>query len=652
MQCDKRHFKKWASTKSAATCAGSLALAAALVVVGGCTQKTLSIKSVNTKASPPAVRGTEPPLKASQVARLNFKSGLKGLRPAVQRLGEEVANALVPDTDSGAGARALEAILASLRKADGSQRSESEIVAILEFAKRHSASIVALSESELGTLTAFLGAAASANVLGHFDARVLPELKGKGTDDVASLVAAKVAEAEVTPAPQHNTAPNAPTSVTLLPESFNAASTLTCAYSGGSDAQNDPMTPVFTWYKNGALLQGASQNTLPPGSFAKGDILKCAVALGDASLLSSFTESSAKTAGNRAPASFTTEIASSANRRGGTFSCSATPPTDPDGDPVGAATYRWLQNGAVIPNETTSSFTDSGNILLKGNSLTCEMSFSDGTATTNSQASLTVGNSDVAITECRNASNTVVAAGGDLPEVALSSTTTPRLTCTATDPDSTDTLSWRTFGCMDRYTVNSSGEVRIGAQSIAAGESCSLHVVVSDGSSEARFYAHVITTVPNTGEFEGLTSKNSGTIRTMLPIPEPSTLLKDSRYVAVGGEFEAVGNFTLTGKTGKVKFNPGAVDPDPVMSFQANWQSVTSWRTPRAVSKLPNGTILYGGDIENVSAPGDPLSIVAHPQGLLHTTEEGSINTAPTKGLHATSKMGLHWDYGVKRRAS
>ena len=192
------------------------------------------------------------------------------------------------------------------------------------------------------------------------------------------------------------------------------------------------MSPVHYWYRNGILISGATASTLAMNSnvsFVKGDGFRCDVAVGDGTALTGPVASGVVTLLNSTPIAPTSvTVTSGSPTKEGSFSCGYTGGSDADGDTL-SPTYAWAIDGSVISGQTSSTLLGSVAAVVKSKVVTCEVTLSDGTATSSatSNAGTTVLNSAVTGT---------VSCTGAVPHAIGKTGTADAAACTgASDPD-------------------------------------------------------------------------------------------------------------------------------------------------------------------------------------------------------------------------
>ena len=184
-----------------------------------------------------------------------------------------------------------------------------------------------------------------------------------------------------------NTPPSAPT-VTLSSGSSQVGSLLTCAATGSSDFDNDTITYLYSWQRNGQTLASANIPSLSSQNFRKGDSFRCGANAGDAENLSQLVWSDAVILQNTAPTQpLTVAINPSLPLIDTSLSCAASGSTDIDLSDTASYQFRWLKNGTPILGQSSGTWLGS---KVKGDTVTCWAKASDGTAQSNELMSPTV----------------------------------------------------------------------------------------------------------------------------------------------------------------------------------------------------------------------------------------------------------------------
>ena len=115
------------------------------------------------------------------------------------------------------------------------------------------------------------------------------------TDGIASVSA----EDQVT---IQNSAPTSPVA-TVTPESPDGTTDLVCTITtAGTDADGDPVTYTYQWYKDGELQSALTTNTVAAANTADGQVWKCVVTASDGTASAPVAEDQVTVAGSGAPA--------------------------------------------------------------------------------------------------------------------------------------------------------------------------------------------------------------------------------------------------------------------------------------------------------------------------------------------------------------
>lgn len=203
--------------------------------------------------------------------------------------------------------------------------------------------------------------------------------------------------------------PPAITGLQLTPGSPNAASLLTCLVTGTSDADNDPVTPRYQWYVNGAPA-GSGTELLSAPAFGRGDNVYCVVTPNDGDDDGAPVTSNSVIILNTPPDVASVALTPDPAREGDTFTCAPSGIVDADGDLV-TLQFVWTVSGLPVPVATS---TLGSAWFEKGDPVQCTVTPNDGLTTGVARAS------NLVIVE-----NTPPAlASADLTPVAPDTTTT------------------------------------------------------------------------------------------------------------------------------------------------------------------------------------------------------------------------------------
>ena len=170
-----------------------------------------------------------------------------------------------------------------------------------------------------------------------------------------------------------NTAPSI-SSVSISPTTGTETTIFTCAPSGWSDADGDPVgSYTYQWAVGG--VASVTTGTISGSSFNKGDLLTCAATPFDGTSFGSPVGSGVVTVQNTPPSISSVGINPSAGTETSTFTCVPAGWSDPDpADATPAYTWQWTV--AAAPSVTTQSI--SGGNFNQGDSLVCAATPTDG----------------------------------------------------------------------------------------------------------------------------------------------------------------------------------------------------------------------------------------------------------------------------------
>ncbi len=176
-----------------------------------------------------------------------------------------------------------------------------------------------------------------------------------------------------------NTPPPTPVAV-VVPEIAGVGQELTCqARSPAKDADEEPVSLHYSWYRNGQPVPVADGSpVLPAGNVRRGERWRCEVWGTDGSAESARAGAEV-TIRNTAPTAPGVAVEPERPRRRDTLTCRiATPAVDKDGDPV-AYTYAWTRNGKAVPSGADPARVESSRIA-KGERWRCAATPNDGSA--------------------------------------------------------------------------------------------------------------------------------------------------------------------------------------------------------------------------------------------------------------------------------
>lgn len=186
-----------------------------------------------------------------------------------------------------------------------------------------------------------------------------------------------------------NTAPTLG-SVAVSPTSPTADETLTCTPMGATDDDGDSITYTYAWTIAGTSVGTAS--TLS-GAFDKGDSVTCTATPDDGTDSGTAVDATV-TIVNKAPSLASAAITPSGATTEDALTCTPSGGTDIDGDTI-TYTYDWTIGGTSVGTGATLA----AGIADKGDSVTCAVTPSDGTAAgTAVSASITIANAEPTVT--------------------------------------------------------------------------------------------------------------------------------------------------------------------------------------------------------------------------------------------------------------
>ena len=181
-----------------------------------------------------------------------------------------------------------------------------------------------------------------------------------------------------------NDLPDAPT-LTYSPSPVYTLDDIVVSPTGSSDLEGDPISYVFTWYRNGNIDLAYTTDTLPSAATTRGDTWRVDVAAsdgfgeGDVASLTVVIE-------NTPPQVAAATLTPSAAFETTSLQCQASLPQDDDNDAI-SFVYVWSVNGSVIP--VTNDMLD-GTYFDKGDTVQCQLSPFDGVVIGNTVTSSAV----------------------------------------------------------------------------------------------------------------------------------------------------------------------------------------------------------------------------------------------------------------------
>ncbi|MEC8277081.1 MAG: hypothetical protein VX026_05165, partial [Myxococcota bacterium] len=169
-----------------------------------------------------------------------------------------------------------------------------------------------------------------------------------------------------------NDLPDAP-ALTYSPSPVYTLDDIVVAPTGSSDLEGDPISYVFTWFRNGNIDLAYTTDTLPSAATTRGDTWRVDVAASDGfgeGDVASLTVVVENTPPQVAAASLTPTVAFETT----SLQCQASLPQDDDNDSI-SFVYVWTVNGNVVP--VSSDMLD-GAYFDKGDTVQCQLSPFDG----------------------------------------------------------------------------------------------------------------------------------------------------------------------------------------------------------------------------------------------------------------------------------
>ncbi len=233
-----------------------------------------------------------------------------------------------------------------------------------------------------------------------------------------------------------NTAPVL-ASVSVSPSTAYEASTLTCTPGTTTDADGTTsFTYSYAWYVNSSLI-APTTSTLTGTYFSKGNTVYCKATPNDGTSAGSAATASSVTISNTAPVMSSASLTPTTAYESSTLTCSPSA-SDADGDTV-TYSYAWYKNSSLI---AATSATLTGSSFLKGDTVYCRVTPTDGTTAGSASSSSTVTISNTAPTA------PVIAIDPTSPEVSVDDLFCD-LNTASTDADGdtiTYTFSWTKNG--------------------------------------------------------------------------------------------------------------------------------------------------------------------------------------------------------------
>lgn len=166
------------------------------------------------------------------------------------------------------------------------------------------------------------------------------------------------------------------TTVTLTPQLAYETTVLTCAASGISDPDGDPVTLKYAWTVAGSKVTPTS-STLDGTYFSKGQEVFCEITPSDTSSSGSSKKSNTVTIENSVPVLTGASLTPSSGDETTTFTCSGSGQRDADSDTV-TLRYAWTVDGSEVVGATTNTLT--GASFARDNVIVCLVTPYDGSS--------------------------------------------------------------------------------------------------------------------------------------------------------------------------------------------------------------------------------------------------------------------------------
>lgn len=160
--------------------------------------------------------------------------------------------------------------------------------------------------------------------------------------------------------------------VVVSPSVLVFGDSVTCSYTGYTDADNDADQSTFEWFVNGFSVGIGS--TLSAG-FVGGDVIQCVVTPNDGESTGSTVEATV-TVNNTAPVLSSVSIDPQSVYEGDTATCNLGQVIDVDNDSAFTFSYVWNKNGVPLAGVTTQTL--SSVYFAKNDILTCSATPNDG----------------------------------------------------------------------------------------------------------------------------------------------------------------------------------------------------------------------------------------------------------------------------------
>jgi hypothetical protein len=275
-----------------------------------------------------------------------------------------------------------------------------------------------------------------------------------------------------------NSAPSI-ASISVSPSVAGAEDTLTCSYSGYSDADGDADQSIFAWSVNGAGV--GSESTLS-GAFVGGDTIACQVTPYDGTDTGS-PLSTGLIIDNTSPVVADATISPDPAYTDDTLTCTAGTTTDADGTTSFTYNYDWVVNGSLAATGTTLGDAKHE----RDDKVVCEVTADDGSITGEpvSSETLTISNTAPEVL--------AVSLSPSSPTVEDSLT----VTATTSDLDG-DTVTLTYVWSVDGSDPGTSSQFLEGGTDFIKGQDISVTIAPNDGTDTGSSLSSSTVTVANT----------------------------------------------------------------------------------------------------------------------------------------------------------
>jgi hypothetical protein len=242
-----------------------------------------------------------------------------------------------------------------------------------------------------------------------------------------------------------------------------------------TDDDGDSVSVTYAWYVSG-VLSGVTGSTIDGADFSKGDTVSCRVTA-TAAGASTVADTETATIENTAPVIDSVDLGPTLAFESSNLACSPEA-SDADGDSL-SYTYAWIVNGRTA-SDTDASLGGEG--FNRDDEVYCQVSASDGTATSSTVASETITIQNTAPT------NPTIAIFPSEPEYGVDDLVC-QVTVDATDFDGDEIsydFSWTRDGVAFTGTTTSLYDNdTVPASGTAEGEEYTCSVTATDGTDES-----------------------------------------------------------------------------------------------------------------------------------------------------------------------